>query len=148
MQSSLRNLACIGTCLIASIKGMLTCTLQQVAKTSYSYASFLDLANMLGKGIVEVSININIGFWFYLRSCSFLLWCEIGFLGSSGSYFFLFKVLAWAFYYWSILVWNRSIANFWASSFSRVMAIWSIRFFMLSIEVSTWWFFHRPLVEI
>ena len=50
VQSSLRNFAYRGTCLIASRRGMFTSTLQNVLRSSFSLSSFFDAFNLQGKG--------------------------------------------------------------------------------------------------
>ena len=50
VHSSFRNLAYLGTCLIASRSGMLTCTFLNVSRMSLSLSSFFDCINLRGKG--------------------------------------------------------------------------------------------------
>ena len=55
MQSSIKNLAYLGTCFMASNKGMFTSTFLKAFKSSLSWSFLLGLARWLGKGgrIVE-----------------------------------------------------------------------------------------------
>ena len=53
VQSSLRNLAYWGICLIASNRGRLICTFLKVSKIAWSLSVFFDLSNLLGKGKEE-----------------------------------------------------------------------------------------------
>ena len=50
VQSSFKNLAYLGTCLIASRSGMLTCTFLNVSRMFFSVSSIFDCMNLRGKG--------------------------------------------------------------------------------------------------
>ena len=85
VHSSFKNLAYLGTCLIASNKGMLTWTFLNVSSISSSCSSLFSLARRVGNGggiwVTRGSLNDTLGAFFGLGSV--VSWWKGGRIGSA-----------------------------------------------------------------
>ncbi|KAK9698548.1 hypothetical protein RND81_08G112200 [Saponaria officinalis] len=70
VHSSFKNFAYLGTCLIASSRGMFTSTFLNVSKISLSRVSLLALANLEGKGGAVLKISSSMLDLFCISSLS------------------------------------------------------------------------------
>ena len=158
VQSSLRNFAYIGTCLIMSSKGMYTWTLWKVSRISFSLSSFLDLENWLGNdkagitgctsvlsiflggsptSIGEVASSTISGRSLFLLSSilssATLLWTSSNCLPH-------LSVIALTFSFGFITIWEGSFPDPSASNLPIVLANWLnlVSKFLMVVLVSCW----------
>ena len=141
VQRSFRNLAYLGTCLIASRRGIFTSTFWKVSSNSFSNSSFFDLFLLLGKGRRIQSVEVlDLDFDYSSGGCSIVLLFSAfdstlsfgitsdGFWIRLSTFFSLLKLIALAFSHGLIIVWEGSFPDPWASNLSIDVANWLICF--------------------
>ena len=153
VQSSFRNLAYLGTCLIASRRGIFTSTFWKVSSNSFSNSSFFDLFLLLGKGRGIQSVEVldwdfdcssgGCSVVYLFSTSNFTLSFGItsgGFWIGLSTFFPLLRLILLAFSHGLMIVWEGNFSDPWTSNLPIDVANWLIYFsrFWMLLLVSCW----------